>query len=65
MPTEKEAKLISLFFGAFVLLNFPIVSILSNQKGIGGVPLLFYYFFFLWIIIIVLTYRVVERKNKS
>ena len=65
MPTDKKAKLISLFFGAFVLMNFPIVSILGNQKGGGGIPLLYFYFFFLWIIIIVITYRIVERKNKA
>lgn len=65
MPTDREAKLISLFFAAFVLLNFPIISILGNQPPAGGVPLLYIYLLILWVGIIFITYRIIQGKNKS
>ena len=63
MQKDRSAKLISLFFTAFVLLNFPIISILGNQKQFKGIPVLYLYFFLLWVAIIFFTYRIVERKE--
>lgn len=65
MPTDKESKLISLFFGAFVLLNFPIIRILGNGSQLGQIPLLYIYLFLLWAVMIGITFWIVERKNKT
>lgn len=65
MPTDTHAKLISLFLGAFVLFNFPIISILGKYTTSSGIPLLYIYLLILWIILIIFTYRIIRRKNNN
>ncbi len=63
MPTDTQAKQISLFLGAFVLLNFPIIHILGKYTTKAGIPLLYIYLLVIWIVLIIFTYRVLRRNN--
>jgi hypothetical protein len=63
MPVDTHPKLISLFLGAFVLLNFPIINILGKYTTRSGIPFLYIYLLALWIILIIFTYRVIRKKN--
>ncbi|KAA3634156.1 MAG: hypothetical protein DWQ02_11895 [Bacteroidetes bacterium] len=62
MPSDTQAKLISLFFGAFILFNFPIINILGKYRTASGIPLLYLYLPIIWILLIFFTYRIVRKK---
>ncbi|MFK7980673.1 MAG: hypothetical protein AB8G86_11880, partial [Saprospiraceae bacterium] len=48
MQSEKTAKIISIAFLAFLLLNFPIIGLFGRETFILGIPLLYLYIFVVW-----------------
>ena len=60
MSRERIAKLLSLFFLAFVLFNYPLIGLFSKGLKVGSIPLLYGYLFFAWGLIILLTARIIE-----
>ena len=57
MPTsnDRSYKLTSLFFIAFLLFNFPLISLFSAEGLLLGLPLLYWYIFLAWGLVIALT----------
>jgi hypothetical protein len=43
------ARLIALFFGGVLLLNFPVLAIFNRPTIVAGIPLLYLYLFFVWL----------------
>jgi len=63
MTDNGKAKLIGLFFGAALLLNFPMLQIFGKDQTVLGYPLLYLYIFVVWLLVIIMTYRLI-RKNR-
>lgn len=57
MPTsnDRSSKLIGTFFLAFLLFNFPLISLFSQEGLVLGLPVLYWYLFLAWALIIGLT----------
>ncbi|HET9489906.1 MAG TPA: hypothetical protein VFR64_09170 [Methylomirabilota bacterium] len=49
-------KLVLLFIGGALLLNFPLLAIFNRGLVVGGVPGLYLYLFGLWIVGIAAVY---------
>jgi hypothetical protein len=49
-------KLVLLFIGGALLLNFPLLAIFNRSLVVGGVPVLYLYLFGLWIVGIAAVY---------
>ena len=53
-------------FAAFwVLLNYPILSIVDQQSRCFGLPVLYFYLFFVWLSLIVAIALIVSQKHKK
>ena len=63
MLSDKASKLVGTFFMAFVLLNFPIISIFGKNIFVRGIPLLYLYVFLVWLLIIVLLIVILRQKK--
>jgi len=66
--TQKRSRLIIFFFIGVILLNYPVLSIFSDEKKeIFGIPLLYAYVFTTWALLIGLTFITVltHRKQES
>lgn len=61
--TLTSQRLILIFVGGCLLLNYPLLSIMNREKLIAGIPLLFIYVFAIWLWLIVLTALVLRRKG--
>ncbi|MFN3850594.1 MAG: hypothetical protein ACK4NY_14260 [Spirosomataceae bacterium] len=61
----KGQKLLAICLFFCFLFNFPILSLLNNDKHFGFFPTLFFYVFIVWIIMIVVVGLVVEEFNKT
>jgi hypothetical protein len=64
MSNDRSSKLIIVFIGFLVLLNYPIISIFDQKKLWMGFPVLYFYLFFLWLLIIVAVGLIVQAKQK-
>jgi len=62
MQSEKTAKIISIAFLAFLLLNFPIIGLFGKELFIFGWPLLYFYVFLVWLCLII-TLAIILGKN--
>ncbi len=60
MSRERIAKLLSLFFLALALFNYPLIGLFSKGMKVGGIPLLYGYLFFAWGLVILVTARIIE-----
>lgn len=60
---DRSTKLLGLFALAFLLFNFPIISLFSNQRLWGGLPALYWYVFVCWIALIGLTALIVKPRS--
>jgi hypothetical protein len=56
-------RLAAIFLMGCVLLNYPIISLFSGPREVGGVPLLYAYVFGAWILLIALMAWVIERPG--
>jgi hypothetical protein len=69
-PENKKSKrLVALFLLGFMLLNYPILSLLNIDISVLGFPLLYLYIFGVWGLLIflsaIVTSRSWEPTNKS
>ena len=65
MANDRISKIIGITLLAFVLLNFPIISLFGKDIFIFGIPLLYFYIFFVWISFIIVTAILLGRKDKE
>jgi hypothetical protein len=56
-------RLVAVFFLAWLLLGFPLLSLFDRPDTIAGVPVLIIYLSTVWIAIIVLLALVVGRRR--
>ncbi len=61
--TITSQRLILIFIGGCLLLNYPLLSIFNRSRLIAGIPVLFFYVFAAWLLLILLTALVLRRKN--
>ena len=63
---QKNSRLIVFFFVGTILLNYPILSLFSDEKReILGIPLLFAFVFTTWALLIGLTFITVSLDSKQ
>ena len=64
-PENKKSKrLVALFLFGFVLLNYPILSLLNLNITVFGLPLVYIYIFGIWGILIFLSALVISRSKE-
>jgi hypothetical protein len=64
-PENKKSKrLVALFLLGFVLLNYPILSLLNVDFMVFGFPLLYVYIFGVWGLLILLSALAVGRSKE-
>jgi hypothetical protein len=64
-PENKKSKrLVALFLLGFVLLNYPILSLLNISNTVFGLPLLYLYIFGIWGLLIFLSALVMSRSKE-
>jgi hypothetical protein len=61
---KKNKRLVALFLFGFVLLNYPILSLLNINRMILGFPLLYIYIFGVWGLLIFLAGLVTSRSRE-
>jgi len=64
-PENKKSKrLVALFLFGFVLLNYPILSLLNLNISVFGLPLVYIYIFGIWGLLIFLAALVMSRSKE-
>ena len=64
-PENKKSKrLVALFLFGFLLLNYPILSLLNINITVFGLPLLYIYIFGIWGLLIFLSALVISRSKE-
>ena len=64
--TQKRSRLIVFFFIGVILLNYPVLSLFSDEKKeIFGIPLLYAFVFATWALLIGLTFITVMTHRKQ
>jgi hypothetical protein len=61
---RKSKRLVALFLFGFVLLNYPILSLLNLDITVFGIPLVYLYIFGIWSLLIFLSALVMSRSHK-
>jgi hypothetical protein len=61
---RKSKRLVALFLFGFVLLNYPILSLLNLDITVFGIPLVYLYIFGIWSLLIFLSALVMSRSKK-
>ncbi|CAB1070401.1 hypothetical protein D1AOALGA4SA_910 [Olavius algarvensis Delta 1 endosymbiont] len=61
---RKNKRLVALFLFGFVLLNYPILSLLNISISVFGLPLLYIYIFGVWGLLIFLAALVMSRSKE-
>jgi hypothetical protein len=61
---KKNKRLVALFLFGFVLLNYPILSLLNINITVFGLPLLYIYIFCIWGLLIFLSALVMGRSKE-
>jgi len=65
-PENKKSKrLVALFLFGFVMLNYPILSLLNRKVFVFGLPLLYIYIFGIWGLLILLSAWVTMRRSRE
>lgn len=55
-------RLIAVFLGGALLINYPLLSLFDRpQPDVGGVPLLYVYVFAAWLVFIAAMAWIIER----
>ena len=62
---EKNKRLVALFLFGFVLLNYPILSLLNIKVTVFGLPQLYIYIFAVWGLLIFLSAMVMSRSKEN
>ena len=61
--SRRSERLIALFVIAFLLFNYPLLSLFARDTLVFGVPLLYAYLFVVWAVIIALTGWILRRRQ--
>lgn len=61
---RKSKRLVALFLFGFVLLNYPILSLLNLNIAVFGLPLVYIYIFGIWGLLIFLSALVMHRSKE-
>jgi hypothetical protein len=61
--SKKNKRLVALFLFGFVLLNYPILSLLNLKIFVFGLPLQFLYIFCIWGLLILLAAWVTMHRS--
>jgi len=61
---RKSKRLVALFLFGFVLLNYPILSLLNLDITVFGIPLVYLYIFGIWGLLIFLSALAMSRSKK-
>jgi len=64
MADDRSSKLIIVFIVFFMLLNYPLLSIVDRSDLWYGMPVQFFYMFFIWLALIVVVGLVVRNRKK-
>ena len=64
MADDRNSRLIIIFVGMFLLLNYPVLQIFDKKELWFGLPALYFYLFFLWLVVIIAVGLVVKNKQK-
>jgi hypothetical protein len=62
---KKNKRLVALFLFGFVLLNYPILSLLNINITVFGLPLLYIYIFGVWGLLIFLSALAMSRSREQ
>lgn len=65
MSSDKNAKLVGLFFVAMIVFTFPILGIFGKEKLVLGFPLVYIYIFVSWFVIIFLIRQLFKKRNQN
>jgi len=63
--SKKNKRLVALFLLGFVLLNYPILSLLNLPIFVFGLPLLYIYIFGIWGLLILLSAWATTRRSRE
>ena len=63
--SRRSERLIALFVLAFLLFNYPLLSLFAGDTLVFGVPLLYVYLFVVWAAVIALTGWILGRGARS
>lgn len=61
----KNRKLGALAILGWMLLNYPILSLLNLDRLWMGIPVLYAYLYFVWMGMILLIYRITRKRPKT
>ncbi|MEI6412287.1 MAG: hypothetical protein WCR52_23050, partial [Bacteroidota bacterium] len=64
MADDRSSQLIIVFIVFFLLLNYPLLSIVDRSDLWFGMPVQFFYMFFIWLALIVVVGLVVRNRKK-
>lgn len=59
----KGQRLIALFLGGSLLLNYPLLHLFNRDGFVWGIPILYVYIFLAWVVLIGLTAMVIESRK--
>ncbi|MFN8079700.1 MAG: hypothetical protein U0Q19_09040 [Kineosporiaceae bacterium] len=59
----RTARLTAVGVLAFLLLNFPLLSLADSQQRVLGVPVLWLYLFVVWVVLILVLRAIVRRTE--
>jgi hypothetical protein len=62
---KKNKRLVALFLFGFVLLNYPILSLVNLNVFVFGLPLQFIYIFGIWGLLILLSALATMRPSRK
>lgn len=63
-PSSRAERLIALFAVAFLLFNYPLLSLFAGDAVVLGVPVLYLYLFVAWATVIALTGWIMSRRHR-
>jgi hypothetical protein len=60
---RKGARLLALALVGFVLFNYPFLALVSDERRVLGIPVLYAYLFLSWAVLIALLALVVRKSE--
>ncbi len=63
--SRRSERLVALFVIAFLLFNYPLLSLFAGDTLVFGIPLLYLYLFVAWGIVIALTGWILGRRSRG
>jgi hypothetical protein len=61
---RKSKRLVAIFLFGFVMLNYPVLSLLNLDITVFGIPLVYLYIFAIWGLLIFLSALAMSRSKK-